>query len=136
MRKLESDRRLPKGITMIDGGTQGLELLSFLHDCSRLLLLDAVDTGAEPGTMIRLAGGELGGRRRVAGASDRIKRPPARRRRSAEHAAARFGDRQRDRDPRRAARFNRLGNGVVAGGRSRDRAACGEGHRRIACVVS
>jgi hydrogenase maturation protease len=63
MRKLESDRRLPKGITVIDGGTQGLELLSFLHDCSRLLLLDAVDTGAEPGTMVRLAEAELRGLR-------------------------------------------------------------------------
>lgn len=59
MRKLESDPRLPTGVTVIDGGTQGLELLAFLHDCSRLLLLDAVDVGATPGTMMRIAGDEL-----------------------------------------------------------------------------
>jgi hydrogenase maturation protease len=61
MRRLESDPRLPDGVTVIDGGTQGLELLAFLHDCSRLLLLDAVDIGAEPGTMLRLADDELFG---------------------------------------------------------------------------
>lgn len=63
MRKLEKDPRLPKGVEVIDGGTQGLELLAFLYDCSRLLLLDAVDIGAEPGKMVRLAGDELFGMR-------------------------------------------------------------------------
>jgi hydrogenase maturation protease len=61
MRKLESDPRLPKSVTFIDGGTLGLELLAFLHDCSRLLLLDAVDVGAMPGTVLRLAGDQLHG---------------------------------------------------------------------------
>lgn len=59
MRKLENDPRLPDGVKVIDGGTQGLELLAFLHDSSRILLLDAVDVGAEPGTVIRLAEEEL-----------------------------------------------------------------------------
>jgi hydrogenase maturation protease len=59
MRKLEVDPRIPGGIEVIDGGTQGLELLAFLHDCSHLLLLDAVDVGAEPGTVVRLADEEL-----------------------------------------------------------------------------
>lgn len=61
MRMLESDPRLPNGVDFIDGGTLGLELLALLHDCSRLLLLDAVDMGAEPGTMMRLADEELRG---------------------------------------------------------------------------
>lgn len=61
MRKLETDPRLPNDVTVIDGGTQGLELLAFLYDCSRLLLLDAVDVGATPGTIMRLAGEELKG---------------------------------------------------------------------------
>jgi hydrogenase maturation protease len=59
MRKLESDPRLPVGIEVIDGGTQGLELLAYLHDCSRILLLDAIDVDAEPGTIVRLADEEL-----------------------------------------------------------------------------
>ena len=61
MRKLESDPRLPNGVTCLDGGTRGLELLASLHDCSRLLLLDAVDVGEKPGTMMRLTGDELRG---------------------------------------------------------------------------
>lgn len=61
LRELEPDPRLPIGITFIDGGTRGLDLLAFLHDCTRLLLLDAVDVGEQPGTMLRLAGEELRG---------------------------------------------------------------------------
>ena len=61
MRRLEGDPRLPNDVTLIDGGTQGLELLAFLHDCSRLLLLDAVDVGATPGTIMRIDGEELKG---------------------------------------------------------------------------
>lgn len=61
LRKLECDPRLPNGITLVDGGTRGLELLAFLHDCSRLLFLDAVDVGEQPGTLLRLVGDERGG---------------------------------------------------------------------------
>ena len=57
--KLKDDPRLPTGIHVIDGGTLGLELLAHLYDCSRLLLLDAVDIGAAPGTVVRLADDEL-----------------------------------------------------------------------------
>ena len=59
MRRLECDPRLPSEVTVIDGGTQGLELLAFLHDSTRVLLLDAVDVGAEPGTVVHLADEEL-----------------------------------------------------------------------------
>lgn len=61
LRKLECDPRLPSGVTVIDGGTRGIELLAFLYDCSRLLMLDAVDVGKQPGTMLRLTGDELQG---------------------------------------------------------------------------
>jgi hydrogenase maturation protease len=63
LRKMECDPRLPNGITVIDGGTRGIELLAFLYDCSQLLMLDAVDVGDHPGTMLRLAGDELQGLR-------------------------------------------------------------------------
>jgi hydrogenase maturation protease len=58
-RMLQDDPRLPYGVNVIDGGTLGLELLAHLHECTRLLLLDAVDIGKEPGTVVRLAGNEL-----------------------------------------------------------------------------
>src|SRR5215831_19215825 len=41
--KLRSDRRIPDGVAVIDGGTLGLELLPYVWDCSRLLVLDSVD---------------------------------------------------------------------------------------------
>lgn len=41
---------------LIDGGTLGLELLSYVEDATHLLLLDAVITGAAPGTLVRLEG--------------------------------------------------------------------------------
>ena len=59
--RLEDHPRLPAGVTLIDGGTRGLELLADVYSCSRLILLDAVDIGEQPGTMRRLAGDELCG---------------------------------------------------------------------------
>ena len=58
---LRDHPRLPAGVTLIDGGTRGLELLADVYECSRLILLDAVDLGQQPGTMLRLAGDELRG---------------------------------------------------------------------------
>jgi hydrogenase maturation protease len=50
---------LPESVRLVDGGTLGLELISEVEDCERLLVLDATLTGADPGTFIRLAGGEV-----------------------------------------------------------------------------
>lgn len=61
LRKLEGHPRVPGDVTLLDGGTLGLDLLACLHDCSRLLLLDAVDVGEEPGTLLRFSGDELRG---------------------------------------------------------------------------
>jgi hydrogenase maturation protease len=61
IKKLQSDSRVPADISLIDGGTFGIELLGYLEGCSRLLLLDAIDVGERPGTMVRMAGVELHG---------------------------------------------------------------------------
>lgn len=58
-RALERDARLPEGVTVLDGGTLGLELTAYASDASRLLLLDAINTGAPPGTVVRMTGPEL-----------------------------------------------------------------------------
>ena len=44
---------------MIEGGTLGLELLSYVWECSRLIVVDAVDVGCAPGTVVRMSGKEL-----------------------------------------------------------------------------
>ncbi len=61
IKRLQADPRVPSEITLIDGGTFGIELLAYLYDSSRLLLLDAVDVGKQAGTMVRMTGDELGG---------------------------------------------------------------------------
>jgi hydrogenase maturation protease len=47
------------GLDWIDGGTAGLALLPALESAQRVLLLDAIDAGAAPGTLVELAGEAL-----------------------------------------------------------------------------
>ncbi|HUJ95795.1 MAG TPA: HyaD/HybD family hydrogenase maturation endopeptidase [Terriglobales bacterium] len=58
-RRLQNDPRLPADVTILDGGTFGLELAPFVSDASRVLFLDAVDSGQAPGTLTRMAGRDL-----------------------------------------------------------------------------
>jgi hydrogenase maturation protease len=46
-RLLQHDPRVPAGVTILDGGTLGLELLPYVSDASRVLFLDAVNSGAK-----------------------------------------------------------------------------------------
>ncbi|NNJ11833.1 HyaD/HybD family hydrogenase maturation endopeptidase [Chloroflexales bacterium ZM16-3] len=50
---------LPEDIEAIDGGTLGLNLLPYLEDASRVLLIDAVRGGLEPGEIVRLEGAQI-----------------------------------------------------------------------------
>lgn len=56
---LAATYRFPKDVTLLDGGTLGLDLLPRLEGVDRLLVVDAVDCNGEPGTLIRLAGEEV-----------------------------------------------------------------------------
>lgn len=47
------------GVDVVDGGTQGLNLLPLVQSCRRLLILDAVDYGREPGTLVCVEGEEV-----------------------------------------------------------------------------
>jgi hydrogenase maturation protease len=51
--------RFPDGIDLVDGGTLGLDLLPLLEAKSHLIMIDAVETGRQPGTRVRLSGEEL-----------------------------------------------------------------------------
>lgn len=50
-----------EGTTVMEGGTLGLELLPYLQSASRVLLLDAIDIGEKPGTIICLRGNAING---------------------------------------------------------------------------
>lgn len=59
VQKLQRSYKFPDNVKVIDGGTLGLDLLPMLEDVTHLILVDAVETGEKPGTMVRLAGEEL-----------------------------------------------------------------------------
>ncbi len=50
--RLHSRRAFPDNVEIVDAGTQGHPLLAFVERADRLLLLDAVDFGLPPGTLI------------------------------------------------------------------------------------
>lgn len=58
---LQRDARVPADVTLIDGGTQGLSLIPHIAGFSRLLVLDAVNAGETPGTLLRFEGRALSG---------------------------------------------------------------------------
>jgi hydrogenase maturation protease len=49
----------PSGVTLLDGGTQGLLLLDHVCDARRVLVFDAIDYGLEPGTLRILRDDEI-----------------------------------------------------------------------------
>lgn len=50
---------LPTDVQMVDGGTLGLDLLCYLEEARRLLVLDAALTSGAPGTLLRVADGDV-----------------------------------------------------------------------------
>jgi len=56
---LEKDPGLPPGVDLVDGSAAGLPVISLIEKAERLLVLDAVNVGAEPGAVIKLGEGDL-----------------------------------------------------------------------------
>jgi len=56
---LASRYAFPAGVTVLDGGTLGLDLLPFLEGLTHLLIVDAMATGGPPGTIVRLTGDDI-----------------------------------------------------------------------------
>jgi hydrogenase maturation protease len=59
VQRLLEQYRFPPGVTVVDGGTLGLDLLPMLEGVEKLLLVDAVETGAVSGTIVRISGQEI-----------------------------------------------------------------------------
>lgn len=49
--RLAQDWNFPARVQLVDGGTQGHSLLTFVEEADKLLVLDAVDFGLKPGTV-------------------------------------------------------------------------------------
>jgi hydrogenase maturation protease len=56
---LERGWRLPENVLTIDGGTSGMEMIEDLSNLDFLIVLDAVKTGAAPGTVVKISGDEI-----------------------------------------------------------------------------
>ena len=59
VKKLMETQALPEDVEIVDGGTAGLTLLYYLEGVERLVIIDAVETGGPPGTIVRLAGDKI-----------------------------------------------------------------------------
>lgn len=46
-------------IALLDGGTWGMSVLPLIEAADRLLIIDAIKSGAEPGTLVRLEDDEI-----------------------------------------------------------------------------
>jgi hydrogenase maturation protease len=57
--KLAAEWEVPEGVSVMDGGTQGLYLLPYVQGAKRLIVFDAIDYGLVPGTMKRVEGDEV-----------------------------------------------------------------------------
>jgi len=57
--ELEKRYRFPEQVALLDGGTLGLDLLPRLEGINRLLVIDALQMGADPGRVFRLDGEEV-----------------------------------------------------------------------------
>ena len=57
--ELEKRYRFPEQVVLLDGGTLGLDLLPRLEGIDKLLVIDALQMGAEPGSVFRLEGEEV-----------------------------------------------------------------------------
>jgi hydrogenase maturation protease len=59
IQRLQAEYQFPEEVQLLDGGTLGMDLLFYLENVRNLLIIDAVETGQPPGTLMRLAGEEV-----------------------------------------------------------------------------
>ena len=57
--ELEKGYRFPEGVELLDGGTSGIELLSYIEGRDHLIIIDALKSGLPPGTVLRVEGEDV-----------------------------------------------------------------------------
>ena len=45
---------LPENVELLDGGTAGLDLIPYMKDKKKIIIIDCIDTDAPPGTVYRM----------------------------------------------------------------------------------
>jgi len=57
--RIQERYEFPSVVQVLDGGTLGFDLLPYVENANHLLVVDAVEMGATPGTLARLEGEEI-----------------------------------------------------------------------------
>jgi len=57
--RLQEEWFVPRGVSLVDGGTWGMNLLHIVEDAHSLLIFDAIDVGKPPGSLVRLEGDDI-----------------------------------------------------------------------------
>lgn len=57
--RLREEYDIPDGVQVLDGGTLGMSLLSWLSDARDVILVDAIRDDGPPGTLVHLTGDEV-----------------------------------------------------------------------------
>jgi hydrogenase maturation protease len=57
--RLQELYQFPREVQVLDGGTLALDLLPYVEDTDRLLVIDALEMDAEPGTIAHLEGDQV-----------------------------------------------------------------------------
>lgn len=57
--ELDKKYRFPEGVELLDGGTSGMELLSYFGGRDHLIIIDALKSGLAPGTVVRVEGDDV-----------------------------------------------------------------------------
>ena len=59
LKALQDQLILSEKVELVDGGILGMNLLPLIEECSHLLVLDALDAGLPPGTLVELQGEQI-----------------------------------------------------------------------------
>jgi len=54
LERLQEEWFVPRDVSLVDGGTWGMNLLHIVEGADRLLIFDAIDAGRPPGSLVRL----------------------------------------------------------------------------------
>jgi len=57
--ELERRYRFPENVELLDGGTSGIELLSYISGRDYLIIIDAIKSGNPPGTVLKIEGEDV-----------------------------------------------------------------------------
>ncbi len=57
--ELDKRYRFPENVELLDGGTSGIELLSYICGRDYLIIIDAIRSGNPPGTVLRVEGEDV-----------------------------------------------------------------------------